>query len=519
MRLRRLCRCISIHAPRGGSDTSGIARTILSGISIHAPRGGERPPVLAHKKNRTNFNPRSPWGERLRVHTSDVIEELFQSTLPVGGATGYISALKESLKISIHAPRGGSDKTPEAVAKVNANFNPRSPWGERPKAAEILGFTQQFQSTLPVGGATKPSMMQQRQQMKISIHAPRGGSDFDMCFCKSDCTNISIHAPRGGSDANYHNIRKAVYEFQSTLPVGGATGKTGECLHLQGISIHAPRGGSDFPLFLVSTFFVISIHAPRGGSDGLIDYYLHCTSNFNPRSPWGERLAIDSNSNEYTVISIHAPRGGSDKSTGKLYRWDAFQSTLPVGGATKAPGSCTGGMQFQSTLPVGGATKQMASPQRNGKISIHAPRGGSDTELQKICDAEMYFNPRSPWGERHVHLEGGKGMAGISIHAPRGGSDGSRADSPAPTAHFNPRSPWGERPMARCRSSSCRYFNPRSPWGERLAQRIKRTPFTRFQSTLPVGGATYFTTDSGVWIKFQSTLPVGGATIADGYAR
>ena len=39
------------------------------------------------------------------------------------------------------------------------------------------------------------------------------------------------------------------------------------------------------------------------------------------------------------------------------------------------------------------------------EISIHAPRGGSDW-----CSAELparwrYFNPRSPWGERHNRLE------------------------------------------------------------------------------------------------------------------
>ena len=34
---------------------------------------------------------------------------LFQSTLPVGGATGCFFCLRHILIISIHAPRGGSD--------------------------------------------------------------------------------------------------------------------------------------------------------------------------------------------------------------------------------------------------------------------------------------------------------------------------------------------------------------------------------------------------------------------------
>ena len=68
------------------------------------------------------------------VHTSvPLAVSLFQSTLPVGGAT---SMTKEELltyaRISIHAPRGGSD--PGIVA---------------PGCQQLL-----FQSTLPVGGAT-----------------------------------------------------------------------------------------------------------------------------------------------------------------------------------------------------------------------------------------------------------------------------------------------------------------------------------------------------------------------------
>ena len=33
--------------------------------------------------------------------------------------------------------------------------------------------------------------------------------------------------------------------FQSTLPVGGATTDSNECVFFLDISIHAPRGGSD----------------------------------------------------------------------------------------------------------------------------------------------------------------------------------------------------------------------------------------------------------------------------------
>ena len=57
--------------------------------------------------------------------------------------------------ISIHAPRGGSDKRKRVeISWKFPYFNPRSPWGERLEHLEAFGVASD-----------------------ISIHAPRGGSD------------------------------------------------------------------------------------------------------------------------------------------------------------------------------------------------------------------------------------------------------------------------------------------------------------------------------------------------------
>ena len=146
---------------------------------------------------------------------------LFQSTLPVGGAT-YGHKVRKNLK---------------------TNFNPRSPWGERPEIGKNRIIKIQFQSTLPVGGATCPGFL----------------------------------VPKN-------------WRFQSTLPVGGATGLD-----------------KSFELS-----YNISIHAPRGGSDLAVTGWKVSPGNFNPRSPWGERL----------TVSV------------STYKSSRFQSTLPVGGAT-----------------------------------------------------------------------------------------------------------------------------------------------------------------------------------------
>ena len=83
------------------------------------------------------------------------------------------------------------------------------------------------------------------QDWLISIHAPREGSD-PLPDMGRDVLCISIHAPREGSDQPFQLL------FVTPLL----------------ISIHAPREGSDdYPVHTLDTGLLISIHAPREGSD------------------------------------------------------------------------------------------------------------------------------------------------------------------------------------------------------------------------------------------------------------
>ena len=123
---------ISIHAPRVGSDpgtSSAYPRTrhfnprspcgerrhfldglrLLSLISIHAPRVGSDRYIEQHVCLPVDFNPRSPCGERLTMPSMPVSSYLFQSTLPVWGATERDRGGVAARAISIHAPRVGSD--------------------------------------------------------------------------------------------------------------------------------------------------------------------------------------------------------------------------------------------------------------------------------------------------------------------------------------------------------------------------------------------------------------------------
>ena len=169
------------------------------------------------------------------------------------------------------------------------------------------------------------------------------------------------------------------------------------------ISIHAPRTGSDAGrrqrLFLPPHFNPRSPHGERRDANAP----LHTQRDFNPRSPHGERLSLELVSCQGVCISIHAPRTGSDPGV-PLYCWPfvAFQSTLPARGATscvltslmmtyfnpRSPHGERHGLQgheicceiFQSTLPARGATVRWdAKKYRYMRISIHAPRTGSDS--------------------------------------------------------------------------------------------------------------------------------------------
>ncbi len=114
-------------------------------------------------------------------------------------------------------------------------------------ATAKAGYQQEFiifQSTLPMRGATedKPSVP---AAARISIHAPHAGSDDGLDNYRTYC-RISIHAPHAGSDAapaahplpvviSIHaphagsdlaeNVVRGMTEFQSTLPMRGATVK------------------------------------------------------------------------------------------------------------------------------------------------------------------------------------------------------------------------------------------------------------------------------------------------------
>ena len=164
--------------------------------------------------------------------------------LPVRGATLPVQIRQPVSGISIHAPRAGSDPPPGARGSRWCNFNPCSPCGERPS--------------------------------KTPLTAPRW--NFNPC------------SPCGERPTIFSQAALQFPEFQSMLPVRGATG-----------AAPLQPGRAD-----------ISIHAPRAGSDQHIGGLFVQDTDFNPCSPCGERPWVVWAVNSQQLISIHAPRAGSD---------------------------------------------------------------------------------------------------------------------------------------------------------------------------------------------------------------
>ena len=81
------CFIISIHAPLTGSDFRNLSDRRSDGISIHAPLTGSDLCSISSSKSGC----------------------LFQSTLPLRGATSFLSPRMPDRTISIHAPLTGSD--------------------------------------------------------------------------------------------------------------------------------------------------------------------------------------------------------------------------------------------------------------------------------------------------------------------------------------------------------------------------------------------------------------------------
>ena len=241
----------------------------------------------------------------------------------------------------------------QKLARLISIHAPRT--GSDERIYQHLTFTHGFQSTLPARGATSSTFADLLGSAHFNPRSPHGERRAGESRLRR-ADSISIHAPRTGSDRS-------------------GAGRT--AVHLP-ISIHAPRTGSD--IINNSTFetIKISIHAPRTGSDRESPAHGAGLHYFNPRSPHGERHAPHQRRPSAFDFNPRSPHGERRRVAAARTAAHIFQSTLPARGATSAICFLPAGNLFQSTLPARGATRGTAAVRRR----------------------LIYFNPRSPHGER-----------------------------------------------------------------------------------------------------------------------
>ena len=106
-------------------------------ISIHAPRMGSDILSTGNSSPERYFNPRSPHGERHFTSSYPAVMLSISIHAPRMGSD-TLGAKRYMLDdISIHAPRMGSDYPWGIFVTAYANFNPRSPHGERQYSQSI----------------------------------------------------------------------------------------------------------------------------------------------------------------------------------------------------------------------------------------------------------------------------------------------------------------------------------------------------------------------------------------------
>ena len=235
--------------------------------------------------------------------------------------------------------------------------------------------------------------------------------------------------------------------FQSTLPARGATRMGSVYGRSAKFQSTLPARGATVPYGLEWWDTIFQSTLPARGATYARCLLSHRLAYFNPRSPHGERPGTSQARKEASNISIHAPRTGSDTEYCKV-RGDGkiFQSTLPARGATGRRRRITAsGEIFQSTLPARGATKRAGGLYRRERISIHAPRTGSDYVVLIRAARGRYFNPRSPHGERLFCCGFLSALLLFQSTLPARGATRPQASHCSFPIHFNPRSPHGER--------------------------------------------------------------------------
>ena len=142
------------RAPCGARPFISVTKCYHNIFQPTRPLRGATTSVIRCRERWWHFNPRAPCGARLQRFTKTHGLETFQPTRPLRGATVLPFLLP--FKISYFNPRApcGARRFGAVVLRMLINFNPRAPCGARPFIVPPNSYSDLFQPTRPLRGAT-----------------------------------------------------------------------------------------------------------------------------------------------------------------------------------------------------------------------------------------------------------------------------------------------------------------------------------------------------------------------------
>ena len=308
--------CFNPRSPCGERPEALAGRTAtIWKFQSTLPVWGATPRIEPWRRGTSSFNPRSPCGERLGWLVSDI----------------------RSNQVSIHAPRVGSDCVDMAARYYEAMFQSTLPvWGATTYKKEP-GTYIVFQSTLPVWGATG-ELVRGPLSGTVSIHAPRVGSDSqEKTYCSSGLLRFNPRSPCGERLSPQTQALENPRCFNPRSPCGERRrlwpeeNRSWRCFNPR-----SPCGERRGLRRENWTLRDVSIHAPRVGSDDAQHVIAPVRECFNPRSPCGERRCGTLMYRCVSVFQSTLPVWGATIERIDAQGSSKFQSTLPVWGATHA---------------------------------------------------------------------------------------------------------------------------------------------------------------------------------------
>ena len=273
-----------------------------------SPCGERQSPQTVREGVITYFNPRSPCGERLAAVMIDGEATLFQSTLSLRRAT--IPPGLHHFPNRNFNPRSPCGERPGPLTGPAPlrYFNPRSPCGERPSWQLPFEPSYPFQSTLSLRRATSGSGSNWSRVAYFNPRSPCG--ERHPTHQERGCGRyFNPRSPCGERPGPMVRLNSTI-TFQSTLSLRRATGSPFapfKFLNAFQSTLSLRRATVNLILRLQATD--ISIHALLAESDIHGRLVADPETNFNPRSPCGERQVTDTYHGKYQDFNPRSPCG------------------------------------------------------------------------------------------------------------------------------------------------------------------------------------------------------------------